>query len=430
MEGKSGPEYVIRRKVGKRPQPDPVKSTPTDPVPSSTPVFVPRPIYPSLPLSSSNDLRDYLAIVKAREWVGTAGAFRLASYDLLSDAKISTNPALFTHCSPNLLASEARFSRITAELNALNAHIMCLQGVNQYQSDLLTAFPHFEAFYTDMSAEKDGVAVLYDTQVFEMTQSVKVVLSAEGHSVLSRPNTGLIAVLRHKRLHREVLVATAQISQSQGLAQLGQIMVLTKAVAEVVRANRGVSVIIAGSFDFNPGSDLYAFVTEGKIALSSLDLSQLSNKSQCDTAIVGIGESLGKTWKQTLTSPHIAPLTTHISHLSKTGVELRREGGTRYVPARLPYVPPEISELTTGLPPLCSAYQACIGAEAFPTEYSGSVLAACDYIWQGQAVQVTKVLKAPSLTTVVQFPSAPNHIFPSDHISVAADFQFSPCNSH
>jgi hypothetical protein len=337
MDGKSGPEYVIRRKVGKRSQPDPVKSTSTDSAPSSTPVFVPRPIYPSLPLSSSsNNLRDFLTIVKAREWVGTAGAFRLASYNLLSDAKISTNPTLFTHCSANLLVSEARVNRIIAELNALNAHIMCLQGVNQYQSDLLTAFPRFEAFYTAISAQNEGAAILYDTRVFEMTQSMKVVMTAEGHSVLSRPNTGLIAVLRHKRLQREVLVATAQTSQCEGLEQLGQIMVLTKAVAEVMRGNRGVSVIIAGSFDFNPGSGLYAFVTEGKIELSSLDLSQLSNKSQCDTAIVGIGESLGKTWKQTLTSPQIAPLTTHISHLSKTGVELLREGGARYVPARLP----------------------------------------------------------------------------------------------
>lgn len=421
MDAKSGPEYIIRRKVGKRCQP-----TPTNSASAPTPT-VPRPIYSPVPASSSpSDFSDFLALVSAREWVGSTGDFRLASYDILSDSKTNSQPELFSHCPPSLLVSEARISRVIAELYMLKAHLICLQGVEQYQSDLLTAFPHYETFYTAASPHT-GVAILYDTRVFEMTKSAKVVLAAEGHSVLSRPNMGLIAVLRHRKLHREVLVATVQLSHCEGLTQLGQLLVLTKAVAEVVRTNRGVSVLIAGSFDFNPGSTLYRFLSEGKVATTSLDLSQLANWYECDTATRGIGDSLVSIFQQPPQSstPPIVPQSTHISHLCKTGVELLREGGTRLAPARLPYIP-EATELTTGLPPLHSAYQTCTGAEAFPTVYSGSVLGGCDYIWQGQEAEVTGVLKVPAMHSVLRFPSAPNQVFPSDHISVAADFQFRP----
>lgn len=404
MDAKPAPAYIIRRKPPKRSQ-----------------ELVPRPSYPPTPsVSTQDDLTELLRLLTSRQWVGNKGDFRLVSYNLLSDAKIASKPALFTHCPGALLTSSSRINRFLSELHHLPAHIYTLQGVNQYQSDLLTAFDGFEAVFT---GTEGGVAILYDTRRFEMQFNAKVELKSAGHSVLNTANYGLIAVLRHKITQKEVLIATISTDYSEKMTQFGQIMVICKAIEDVMRQKAGISVILTGSFDCNPGSGVYNYLSTGKISSADLDITRLTDWDRWDTEKVGVGDGVMRAELRE-GEGRVEPEEVQRLHLSRTGVEVLREGGVRYLPSRLPHIPTPLPEFTTGLGPLHNAYFDHI-PEPLPTLYSGSVLLSSDYIWHNaQRITAVSVLKTPSVSSITRFPSAPNQVFPSDHIVLAVEFDW------
>jgi len=99
-------------------------------------------------------------------------------------------------------------------------------------------------------------------------------------------------------------------------------------------------------------------------------------------------------------------------------------------PARRHYQP-RLPSLHLPVPRMRSAYATAHGADPPTTTRTATFSACLDYIFVSPSVRVLTVLDMPYPThqtleppTQDTFPPIPNHVWPSDHVALAADIQF------
>ena len=376
-------------------------------------------------------LAEYLALVAARDYMGAAGAFRVISYNVLADCCLAENLSLYSYCPSECLDLSRRFRFISAELKLLAPTILCLQEVDQGFTHYFKAVKNSQWMYKKRSqaSKRDGVAIVFDSDVFESVFQAEVEYFSPSIRRLDRPNVGLVMLLRYKPdPSKAVLVGNTHLlfNFKRGDIQLSQLLLFFASVQDCLShysSQYDISLVLAGDFNFTPSSPLYKFVTERELDLSMVPIFNMADRNACDTRLLGVGPELTERGLRRYQYQAKYRYQGDIQlgkELSCLWVELKEENGVfKYIPGIWEAEQSPVLKVSL---PLQSAYVAATQQECFPSGYLDAVLSTTDYIWFSGPLQVTGVLLPHPLSQLLEVPSMPSPHYPSDHISLMADF--------
>ncbi|XP_063217695.1 protein angel homolog 2 isoform X2 [Bacillus rossius redtenbacheri] len=217
--------------------------------------------------------------------------FKLMSYNVLSQSLLEEHPYLYTQNDPRTLDWNFRSRLLFAEIQNLNADILCLQEVENehvYLFERQLQMLGYRGIYKKRSHKRvDGVAIFYKADTFVLQEYTSVEFFQPNVPVLNRDNVALIAKLAHRDLPgQSVVVATTHLlfNMNRHDVKLAQTQLL---MAEVERfAYSGVGkfgpkyfpVVITGDMNFTPFSGVYKFLTEGRLRYKGLFKKNLTDR--------------------------------------------------------------------------------------------------------------------------------------------------------
>lgn len=389
--------------------------------------------YMPIILSPTRDyLSEYEALLAARDYHGVSGDFRVVAYNVLADYCLSETPHLYEHCPPQCLDLMRRCQFISAELRYLKPTVLCLQEVDQGFTHYFKTVRNAQWLYKKRSdpSKRDGVAIVFDSEVFDLVETAEVEYKSSEIRRLDRPNVGLIAVLRSKATPNQgIIVGNTHLlfNFRRGDIQLSQLLLFLSAVQNTqlrYESQLTLSIILAGDYNFTPSSPLYKFITERELDMSAVPPPHLADRNAGDTRMVGCGQALQDRvlrryrYQAKLRYQGDIQLGKELSCLT---VELvSGEGGKLiYQPTIREGTQDHILRLSL---PLQSAYVSVTGREGFPFGYIDRVVFTTDYLWHCGELQATGALLPPHYASLFEAPSLPTAHYPSDHISLAVDF--------
>lgn len=393
------------------------------------------PNYTPIVLSPSrNYLQEYLSLTSSRAYHGSSGDFRIVSYNVLADYCLNETPHLYSHCPRQCLDLHRRSHFISAELKLLQPTVLCLQEVDQGFTRYFKTVRNSQWIYKKRTNAKmrDGVAIVFDSEVFELLESAEIEYLSSEIQRLDRANVGLVAVLRSRQVPKNVLIVGNThllFNFRRGDIQLSQLIMFISAVRDTLsryQSQYSTSVVLAGDYNFTPSSPLYKFMVEREIDMSAVPLANLADRNACNTNQIGCGpDVLDRALRRYQYQPKYryqgdSQLGRELNSLTVEMIH-RENGGAVYVPAV--YEGPQEHVVRLELP-VESAYVTVTGSEGFPWGYIDAVLFTTDYLWHCGAAHPTGVLLPPAYTSLLSAPSLPTEHYPSDHISLVADFSW------
>jgi 2',5'-phosphodiesterase len=100
--------------------------------------------------------------------------FRIISYNLLADLYADsdyTRTVLFPYCPPYALNIDYRKQLFIKEILGYRGDLICLQEVDAKIFDLdlepIFRYKHFEGVFQEKGKTGEGLAIFYDTQIFQ-----------------------------------------------------------------------------------------------------------------------------------------------------------------------------------------------------------------------------------------------------------------------
>ena len=130
---------------------------------------------------------------------------RVLSYNVLAQCKAKQSD--YPYCHPSLLNPKRRKEAALVQIKELNAHVVCLQDVDQYEScwrPELQKLGYDGVFNCTGSYMRTGVAVFYKREVFQLFQSEMINFNdvasflhdEKGSSRFIQNNVGIITALQ------------------------------------------------------------------------------------------------------------------------------------------------------------------------------------------------------------------------------------------
>jgi len=335
-------------------------------------------------------------MTRGREMVGETGSaetdFSVVSYNILADCHMK--PDWYGYTPPDCRNSKDRHPRLFAELEELDADILCLQEVGRNYHpqlrDSLEAAGYEGQFLQKELGTEEGEATYWKKQDFQLLEArhltfVQLLESALKRNGLDpdlalsqcpRDHVLLVTRLKHRSTGKHLTVANIH-TVWDNFAQL-DVSSLHVALALRELGKEEEAVIFAGDFNSLPTMEPYLIASQD--GLSEAELKDLEDKGSA-----GLGEAVG-------------PIVGCLSN------EYQQPGG----------------------PALGSAYLTVKGSEPLLTnydDYDGNHPAdwCLDYIWFS-----TNTLKPVAVLDTVGVPTGrlPDSTFPSDHLSIKASFTF------
>lgn len=393
------------------------------------------PTYTPILLSPSrNYLAEYEALLAARDFHGTTGDFRVVAYNVLADYCLAETPHLYEHCSQQCLDLMRRCQFISAELRFLKPTVLCLQEVDQGFTHYFKTVRNPQWLYKKRShpSKKDGVAIVFDSEVFELIETAEVEYMSSEIRRLDRPNVGLIAVLRWKQApDKGLIVGNTHLlfNFKRGDIQLSQLLLFLAAIQNTqsrYQAQLNLSVVLAGDYNFTPSSPLYKFITERELDTSVVPPPHFADRNAGDTRIIGTGQAVQERVLRRYRYQAKYRYQGDIQlgrELSSLTVELVKRANETLVYQPTIRETPQDHILRLELP-LESAYASVTGQEGFPFGYIDRVFFTTDYLWYCGELRPTGALLPPHYASLLDAPSLPTAHYPSDHISLAVDFSW------
>ena len=353
---------------------------------------------------------------------------RVVSYNVLCESAVKKYKfELYPKQTRDELNPEKRLAKIFEdELKRLKPDIINAQEIEEKRFEWIKSMlKTYEGYFVKKGRWKtDGVATFYKTSKFSLSKmmpQIRVALRGTDDDAF-----GLVLVLENKKKRTIVVNGNAHIlfAPKNGLVKLAQVKEILEVMESARRKTENaasskqrpsrVMKIFSLDGNFLPNSALYKFVEEGYFDKMSCNRRNMggylndNNDEECDGGNEDSEEVLGLSFNETnlqswndnchdLSNAHKNVFKG--SHMSK----LNRESGR-----------------------MRSAYKEALKEEPQWTSCHSKFSGTTDYIFFDEsAVKVKRVLKTPSARNWTNNPHEkrlPNMKYPSDHLSIAADF--------
>ena len=353
---------------------------------------------------------------------------RVVSYNVLCESAVKKYKfELYPKQTRDELNPEKRLAKIFEdELKRLKPDIINAQEIEEKRFEWIKSMlKTYEGYFVKKGRGKtDGVATFYKTSKFalsKMMPQIRVALRGTDDDAF-----GLVLVLENKKKRTIVVNGNAHIlfAPKNGLVKLAQVKEILEVMESARRKTENaasskqrpsrVMKIFSLDGNFLPNSALYKFVEEGYFDKMSCNRRNMggylndNNDEECYGGNEDSEEVLGLSFNETnlqswndnchdLSNAHKNVFKG--SHMSK----LNRESGR-----------------------MRSAYKEALKEEPQWTSCHSKFSGTTDYIFFDEsAVKVKRVLKTPSARNWTNNPHEkrlPNMKYPSDHLSIAADF--------
>ena len=353
----------------------------------------------------------------------------MVSYNVLCESAVKKYKfELYPKQTRDELNPEKRLAKIFEdELKRLKPDIINAQEIEEKRFEWIKSMlKTYEGYFVKKGRGKtDGVATFYKTSKFSLSKmmpQIRVALRGTDDDAF-----GLVLVLENKKKRTIVVNGNAHIlfAPKNGLVKLAQVKEILEvmesarrktenAASSKQRPSSRVMKIFSLDGNFLPNSALYKFVEEGYFDKMSCNRRNMggylndNNDEECYGGDEDSEEVLGLSFNETnlqswndnchdLSNAHKNVFKG--SHMSK----LNRESGR-----------------------MRSAYKEALKEEPQWTSCHSKFSGTTDYIFFDEsAVKVKRVLKTPSARNWTNNPHEkrlPNMKYPSDHLSIAADF--------
>lgn len=372
---------------------------------------------------SNMDLESYSLFVRRKTWSSQdIGAVRVMTYNVLADYLLNEHSHLYRGIDPAHLAPECRRAKVIEEIKCHSPDFIALQEVEiNFTLDL----EGYESYFKVKTGDNmDGCLTLWDARQYEKIQVLEGEYKARSFDpteLYSKNNVFLLVVLRQRTSGLYFLVANTHISftRNRGDVQLAQLYLFFQAVDRVKfqYRNCGLRLILCGDYNLKPNSGLYHFIAQGEIDL----------KYTCRAGL------LGPRIKDKLPPYRVFQIMTKEFQPNTTMDFLEINSYYKYLNQTQPFISngviyPEYFPRDGEIPSIIShplnlesAVKAVLGCEGFPTSVVARELATVDYIWVDM-MQPVRVLMPPSFHSISAVEGFPSAWFPSDHLSVVAEF--------
>ncbi|XP_025020810.1 protein angel homolog 2 isoform X3 [Python bivittatus] len=218
--------------------------------------------------------------------------FTVMSYNILSQDLLEDNSHLYKHCQQQILAWNYRFPNILADIEQLDADVLCLQEVQEDQYGIeikpsLEALGYHCEYKMRTGRKPDGCAICFKTSKFRLLSSNPVEFFRHNIPLLDRDNVGLVLLLQPRfccRAPTAICVANTHLlyNPRRGDIKLTQLAMLLAEITSVAICEDGrfCPLVICGDFNSVPHSPLYNFLTEGKLNYEGLAIGKVSGQEQ------------------------------------------------------------------------------------------------------------------------------------------------------
>ncbi|XP_071323414.1 protein angel homolog 2 [Trachinotus anak] len=225
--------------------------------------------------------------------VSAAFDFSVMSYNILSQELLGDNNYLYRHCDPAVLPWEYRLPNLLAEIQQLDADILCLQEVQEdhYENQIKPALQRlgYQCEYKKRTGSKpDGCAIIFKSSRLSLLSSNPVEFFRPGDALLDRDNVGLVLLLRPNHPVSQsdpsafICVANTHLlyNPRRGDIKLTQLAILLAEISRLSRLPDGSTspVVLCGDFNSTPWSPLYSFLTTGSLDYRGLQISMVSGQ--------------------------------------------------------------------------------------------------------------------------------------------------------
>jgi len=196
---------------------------------------------------------------------------RVVSYNVLAQSLLNQTPQLYSNCSANALDAGLRRQRLVHLISNLDADIVALQEVEDFDNGLAAALASIGlsgAFKKRTGTPTDGVAIFFRSSRLALLNKEEVEYRRLADSVPAhmadkarKDNVALVLHLRDEAAGHELLACCTHIlwNPKRGLVKLWQIDCLLRHVAQA-RDRTGAAVLLMGDFNCVPHSLLYRFL--------------------------------------------------------------------------------------------------------------------------------------------------------------------------
>ncbi|KAM7402929.1 hypothetical protein PAMA_003720 [Pampus argenteus] len=376
--------------------------------------------------------------------------FTVMSYNILAQDLLEANQELYTHCPLEVLDWSYRCCLLLQEIEKWAPDILCLQEVqeNHYHEELhpvLTQMGYTCVYKRRTGTKTDGCATCYRGSCFSEISVTLLEFFKPDIELLDRHNVGIVLLLRPV-VPQEVKVKDALLcvanthllfNPRRGDVKLAQLAIMLAEIHSVVKSCKAkgehCNVILCGDFNSVPYMPLYQFITTGELYFQGLPAwmisgqEDLSHKAYCHRLFAPL-------WPSCLGIDDYCQYTTvtetYESQSYVSDASMRDQ----------PYVRRFRHSLSHWLD-LESVYKHILpgSGNSEVTTLHSEVGATVDYIFyspkcslaaaQKAGGDVSKGLKLIGCVSLLSedvlwsMNGLPNHIFPSDHLSLLAKFQ-------
>ncbi|KAM8914938.1 protein angel homolog 1 isoform 2-T2 [Spinachia spinachia] len=232
--------------------------------------------------------------------------FTVMSYNILAQDLLEANGELYTHCPLEVLDWSYRCSLLLEEIQKWKPDILCLQEVqeNHYHGQLhpvLSAIGYTCVFKRRTGTKTDGCATCYRSSGFSEVSVATLEFFRPEVAPLDRHNVGIVLLLRPvflkgsevKAQGLPLCVANTHLlfNPRRGDVKLAQLAVMLAEIDSVVKScnasGEDCHIIFCGDFNSVPQKPLYQLITAGELYFQGLPAwmisgqEDLSEKSHC-----------------------------------------------------------------------------------------------------------------------------------------------------
>lgn len=388
----------------------------------------------------ANYVRPMLNLHTATEVVGKR-TFTVMSYNVLAQGMI--NREWYQSCSGTSLRWNTRKANLTKEIAQIDADIVCLQEVSNYDSfweKTMRQLGYLGKLKQRPGGKQDGCAIFYKDYKFEeigyetINYDDLCVASPKDTAELRRLNVAMLLALRFKGDDTKPATEASQPEENPGIiignthlfwnyrysyARFRQALMFVEKAASL-REKFHLPVILCGDWNNTPDSTIYQVLTQGQIS-----------------------------------DDHVMDNFTYFEEEEDAKLEYSKPDPQNYTEAqkkihneRVAHVRDLVSGYRQTLPILHSVYSSYQSLDVEDTKitvpYSGeptftnftdSFKGTLDYIFifkstpeedaaaNRRTLTPTKIMHLPFLELLTSHVALPNDIFASDHVSILCEFQ-------
>jgi len=373
-----------------------------------------------------------------RMWIGnkTKGeeTIRVMSYNVLADGLMKTHrKELYPDLPGYLLEWKERIKKIVEEIKRWKPDVINMQEVDRYEEirSKLNNFGFEGCYLCRTGDKKDGCATFWNTRKIKAVHRQSLRFRKEGLN----DNVAILNVFETKASRKRLVNGNVHVlfNPQRGEVKLGQLVCLFNTLEGLQSKYNAHGVVVAGDFNLGPESPLYEFVVEGKLDCVMHDRRHMSGQV--------VGQQRAKNLiarfqaEENLVRSESSASERSIAHSSLSGSEATGESKSfaqlGWDEERLQVAIGDatsfgetVAEHNLGLK---SAY-ASFAEEPQYTSLHNRFMGTLDYIFHTERLVPKRVLAVPDLNHLgpshTRRPMLPSKHFPSDHISLVAEFVF------